>query len=250
MGTKIIGFGSMDDFNRVARAARTIEAGDRINDRTPRPQGIVGGDDLSVVGLWNGEASADCPAFGIMLHNGTHSTSSGLIINGKRPDTYGCQTNFLIANEDGVTHGKGGAAQGIGPWGPNRFIAAYDNSDGTPAAGDAWGPRSGTYLLKKNTGGFRIIDVYDSTNHYALVEAVSMDHFYGKNAGSQIAKGSTGTINIFTGTFGSETDSSVTMGSVLARFGAIAANAMVECWISKTNSGVNWFAVETDTCPA
>lgn len=36
-------------------------------------------------------------------------------------------------------------------------IAAYDPQDGTPAVGETWGAASGSWLLRKNKAGFRII---------------------------------------------------------------------------------------------
>lgn len=252
--TKIIGYGSFDDFNRVARAVRTVEGGDRIN-RVSRAVHPYGGEDTSVIGVWNNEGTLDCPAFGIMLKSGIQITSSGIVIRARQPTVYGCQDNFVIADSEGVDHGKGGAAQGMGPWGPGTFIAAYDSGDGIPATGERWGPRSGTWLLKKSTYGFIILDVYDSTNHYALVTSEPMLSFYGKNLGSAIAKNGHGDINIYFGAANALADTSVTVDTE-SIFGGIAANAMVWCSIVPNSSPVagetitpSWMAIQTDTCP-
>jgi hypothetical protein len=171
---------------------------------------VLIGSRQGAAGAWNGEGSADCPAFGIMLHNGTQTSGTRILTKGKRPDTYGCQRNFFFANEAGITHGAEGTAQSVGPWGPDMFIAAYDNSDGTPAAGEAWGPRSGTYLLKKNTGGFIVLGVVDSVNHYVLVKSDPMDFFRGI-VSADVAAGGTGTITVHVG----GTDTSQTISGIM-----------------------------------
>jgi len=239
---KILGL-TPSDFIRMARAVRRVEGLD-----ADRPLDLArnwGSDDVSSIGVYNGAAS-DCPPFGIMLTDGAQVTSrpGWYVDKGKQPDTYGCQRNFLVAQKAGVYSDKfGGAQSGIG----NRYVVAYDPADGTPAKGDCWGPRNGTWLAKKNTGGFRVIEPFDTSNGWMLCYAEPMLTFYGKNAGtSDITMGQTGTINIFTGTSGSETDSGVTMPNVLARFGTIPKNSFLQCAIDYQQIGpsAKWYGLQ------
>lgn len=192
------------------------------------------------------------PAFGICLIDPAGTTTAPYYIQTsiKRPDTYGSQVNALVADSSGIPANGVGYCQPFGqPW-----IAAYDSTDsaGSPAIGQIWGPRSGDSNLHSATGGFLIVNGFDTANHMCCVIPYPMNEFYGKNAGSRITKGTTGTINIYTGTPGSESDSGLTMTNVLARFGDIPANAMVQCRRiagSTSNSTVYWYGVEIDVCP-
>jgi hypothetical protein len=191
-----------------------------------------------------------------MLRDGYQQTSSGIVIKGKRPDTYGCRENFMLANEDGVMHSKGGAAQGVGPWGPGRFLALYDSADGTPAENEIWGPRSGTFKLKLNTGGFRVIKVYDSTNHLVIVEAVPFTELTG-TANADIASGAAGTVSILyrsSSTAFTDTTADTPSGSVVnALDQTVKSGSKIECVYSPyPSSGTmveGWKIIQSDfTC--
>ena len=65
--------------------------------------------------------------------------------------------------------------------------AKYDSGDGTPAIGETWGAESGTWKLKKNQPGFRIVGDPDTTDEIVQVESVSTGgggiNYYRNNAG-------------------------------------------------------------------
>lgn len=212
MAPKIIGFSSMDDFNRVRQSVARSET-DVGSNRIPRAQSPVAPQN-DVIGVW-GDPSNDCPAFGIMLTNGAKQISTGWWVDqGKRPDTYGCQSNFLVATQQGVKTNAGGGAQAPSGF-PPRFVVAYDSADGTPAAGELWGPRSGTFLAKKNTGGFRVIKAFDTTNHWMLAYSEPFTLFRG-TADADIAAGAQGTVSIFYRSSGTAyTDTTVNESNVL-----------------------------------
>lgn len=160
--------------------------------------------------VYNGANSA-IPAYGVALFNGAQMEASSVPLPLlKQPDTFGCQYNFAIASPSGIPSSATGLAQMVG-WGP--LIAAYDSADGTPSAGQCWGPRNGTWLLKKNTGGFRILGVWDSSNHWALVWPEPMTSFRGQPT-ADIAAGNSGTVTIYTGAYGSEASTGVTKSSI------------------------------------
>jgi hypothetical protein len=206
------------------------------------------------VGFIN-QSGEDIPPGSILRVTGFSRRIGGqTIVTVDKPNTYGSQdlhfiSNWCVAN---VIDGGYGTCQPIA----YPMLVAYKASDGDPEIGEFWGPRNDEWVARKNTGGFRVVDLYeiqtgDTPLKYAVVIQSPMDSFYGKNTGAQIAKGSTGIINIYTGDFGSEVDSGLTMPDVLARFGAIATNAMVQCKVDKQSGGdaPNWYGLEQDLCP-
>lgn len=204
---------------------------------------------------FNNTTGVQVPAFAVMrisdykppTANTSLSKKSEDILSIFQPSTFGSQHLHYINGPTPVDNNAFGLCTNQWPaW------ALYDQSDGTPVIGDFWGPRNATWKLKKSTGGFRIAGTPDTTNFIVPVVQAPMYQFYGKNTGSQVAKGSPCAVNVYTGTFGSETDSGVQL-TALARLGPIPANAMLICSIDFTSLGnavPNWYALETDTCPS
>ncbi len=190
----------------------------------------------------------EIPPFAVMKCTGVVVVEPGRVaLMMDQPDAFGCWGQCFYNNLVSVADGNYGAAGRS-----NVMAMLYDSGDGTPAYGDMWGPQSGTWKLKKNTGGFFCLGPPTNTSlSIALFAPRPMTDFYGKNTGSRITKGSTGTINIFTGSPGAETDSGQTMANVLARFGDIPASAMVQCRLNETvsNSVPQWYVVQEDVCP-
>jgi len=151
--------------------------------------------------IYNGDGTT-IPSYGVCLRNGVTTTAAIPIPQVKRPDTYGCQQNFIINDQAEIPATVFG--QGQVPVN-NLYIAAYDSASGTPAKGEMWGTKSGTYLLTKNYGGFVVEGIYDGTNHYALVRSVPMTTVRGKVTPSDLASGTSGTLVIYVGAYGSET---------------------------------------------
>jgi len=190
--------------------------------------------------VFNGEASADCPAFGVMLANGVNGSAPRVLPKTKQPDVYGCQADFFVAGPSGIKHQTSGRAQ-KGP----TYVVAYDSGDGTPAAGECWGPRSGTNLLKKNTGGFIVLGVTDTTRHYVAVVSEQMLQFVGQTLDA-IGQGAAGRVTVYTGapgTPGSETSTGANVSNVYSRFYNIPAGMWVRCeWDYGTRG---WEVVES-----
>lgn len=193
------------------------------------------------------------PAYGVVLNSTPVQSGPNLQISVKRPDIYGSQWNAFI-NDGSVIPGNGsGAAQST----QFPMIALYNPSDpnGAPTQGQFWGPRSGDYYLHSATGGFLVVNTYDSTNNLCLVVPAPMTDIYGKNTGSRITKGNAGTINVYSGDPLSGVtplaDTGQTISNVVALFGDIPANAFVwaRFWNNPTLPVVRWMAIQTDTCP-
>jgi hypothetical protein len=59
------------------------------------------------------------------------------------------------------------------------LYVAYDTSDGTPAAGESWGPVPDSYLVRKGFPGFLIVGAGDGTKAKAVYED-GISVYYGK----------------------------------------------------------------------
>ncbi len=189
------------------------------------------------------------PAYGIVRATGLSIVEPGRVVLAvDEPNAFGCQANCFVNGPVPVNAGAYGYATRSGP-----LVALYDSADGTPAYGDAWGPRSGTWKLKKNTGGFFCLGPpTNSALPVALFVPLPMRRIVVKNlTGSDIAKGATnGTVTILTGTPGAETTTGLALTNVLSRWGAFKNNAIGHVVLIETasNSTPQWEIDNTDTC--
>lgn len=87
------------------------------------------------------------PAFGLMRRTGVNSDAQ---ITVAKPDTDG--QLVLVNGPVSILANAVGAATGYG----NQQIIAFDTSDGTPAAGETWGAKNGSWLARKGNAGFEI----------------------------------------------------------------------------------------------
>ena len=99
-------------------------------------------------------AASDVPAFGIMRVTGAQASAGyNRWLTVAQPNTYGSQFMHIVNGPQIITAGEMGRFVPE-PW---PCFAAYDSADGTPAAGELWGPRSGGWKLKKNTRGLIVL---------------------------------------------------------------------------------------------
>jgi hypothetical protein len=178
--------------------------------------------------------AAQVPAYGLLRATGVSIVEPGrVLLSADQPNTFGCQANCFVNGPVPVSSGKYGYCTKGAP-----VVALYDTADGAPAFGDAWGPRSGTWKLKKNTGGFFCLGgPTNATLGLALFAPLPMLTFRGKTTAAAINKGSSGTVNIYTGALGSETDSGQTMPNVYNRFANAAQGRWVTCGWNFDNQG-------------
>ncbi len=141
------------------------------------------------------------PAYGVVRVTGVSIVEAGrVVLTVDQPNAYGCQANCFINGTVAVSAGQYGSCMRAG-----ALVALYDTADGTPAFGDAWGPRSGTWKLKKNTGGFFCLGPPTNSGlGLALFAPLPMLSFRGQPT-ADVAAGASGTVNIYAGAFGSET---------------------------------------------
>jgi hypothetical protein len=169
--------------------------------------------------------AAQIPAYGVVRATGMSIIEAGrVVLTVDQPNTFGCQANCFVNGPVAVSAGQYGYATRSGP-----VVGLYETADGTPAFGEAWGPRNGTWKLKKNTGGFFALGATNTALGLALFVPHPMLTFRGKTTAAAINKGASGSINIYTGALGSETDSGQTMSGVYNRFANAAQGKWVTC---------------------
>lgn len=179
------------------------------------------------------------PGGGVFRIDGIAAVNGQQYLKAKKPNTYGAQYGHWVNGQTPVAAGAYGMATQVG-----QFAALYDTADGTPAYGEHWGPRSATYKLKKNTGGFFVLGVIGSG--MVLVRPAPFLTGIGK-ADSAISQGNSGTVSVWAGTtLGSESDTGDSI-SVYSRFGDIESGAWVLYrWVAESNG---YEGVQTP-CPA
>lgn len=186
----------------------------------------------------------EIPAHAVIRISGTATDNQSTIFNGAKPNTYGSQFSHYINGSEDVIAGQAGTC-----FDPRALeggvVALYDSDDGTPLFGEQWGPRSGTWKLKKSTGGFRVVGVVDSEEHLVLVTQDPFLRFRGITDAS-IAKGADGTVSIYTGNNGSYSDTSVNMTDVYNDFGDVDSTKKVECVWEGDIEGVKWKIVAAE----
>jgi len=136
-------------------------------------------------------AGSTIPPFGILRVTGTTILSNREILTVDQPNTFGSQYFHFVNSGQSVAAGKYGTCFNGFP-----VSAAFTTGDGTPAFGQIWGPQSGTWLLKINTFGFRVVGTPDNTNGVVSVIRDPFLKFRGI-ANADIASGAVGTVSIY-----------------------------------------------------
>jgi hypothetical protein len=112
----------------------------------------------------------DVPGYGVMVAYDSQTEDNGsILLKTQQLQTDGERPIFI--NGPGNCGSK---SSGI-CFRPDATICvvAYDTNDGTPAVGEIWGPQPGTYLIKKGTSGFKILDA--GSDGLVLAEYVPLD---------------------------------------------------------------------------
>lgn len=183
----------------------------------------------------------DIPAFGCVRLSDTQLMVETLYMKGAKPNAYGAQYSHGF-NLYGITPANSGGKCSLG----DMSLAAYDVADGTPAIGEMWGPRDATWLLKKNTGGFLVLQAPDTVNNTVLVLPVPMLSIRGKTVGA-ITKGDVGEVEVFVGAYGAEVTSGYTMNNVYNAFADVGDDKWVRAawdWDNAANNGWSLVAAE------
>lgn len=195
------------------------------------------------------DAEEAIPAYGVLRITGTVEVVGRQFLKAAKPNTYGSQLSHYVNGPLPVASGKYGEC--MVPLSP--IAAHYDSADGTPAFGESWGPRASTWKLKKNTGGFKVLGLIDSTQHLVLVQQEPFLTFRGK-ANADIAAGALGTASIYyQSALGTYSDSSVdtpTNSVFNALDETVESGAWIECGYAPFGSTEGWRITQGDfECP-
>lgn len=144
--------------------------------------------------------SEEIPPFACVKIDGAwFSGDDQVIFNLSKADTFGAQWGHGFNGP--VPLAAGGDYYGQITFGPIA-VGVYDTADGTPEPGQFWGPRSGDWKLRKDTGGFRVISIARA-NEYAeertdlvVVQQWPMLNLVGKVDGA-VAPTASGTVSIY-----------------------------------------------------
>lgn len=172
-------------------------------------------------------------------------SNEGIIVFGaEKPAVYGSQYSHFFTRELSCVYGQLGQIQRTFP-----AVAKYESADGTPTAGELWGPRSGFWGLKKNTGGFRVLKVLDVSQHLILVDRCPFLWYRGIT-NADIASGVDGTVSVWYGRNNSYTDTNFDMPDVANDLDlTVPASSVVECrWEEDDFDGL-YFKIVQARCP-
>lgn len=132
-----------------------------------------GSDYNNCVAQFRNDSGEEIPAFGCMRITGSATVGGHQYLLAEKPNTYGSQYLHWFNGDQAVETGKFGTCY------KGSFVRAlYDTADGTPAVGERWGPRSGTWKLKANTGGWQILGGH--SGGVVTVQHAPMLRFLGK----------------------------------------------------------------------
>ena len=177
------------------------------------------------------DAAEQIPAYGAIRITGVAVVEPGrVILTAAKPNTFGCRELGALNGPVPVAAGKKGLGTraGLAP-------ALYEPADGVPAVGEKWGPRDGGWTLRKNTGGYCVMGVTNVAAGLVLVQPAPMRMFVGKTDAAH-SKGATGTISIWAGPLGGESDTTADMTGVYNRFANVASGKWVRCeWNEEGN---------------
>lgn len=186
------------------------------------------------------DSGEEIPAFACLRITSSEVIEAGrVVLTAAKPNTYGAQYDHCFNGPLKVAAGKYGLCTRS-----DGAVALYDSGDGSPGWGESWGPRSGTWKLKKNTGGFRIEGISSTSKTLAIVRPFPMLRVHGQTDAAH-AKDATGVVSIFyRSASGTYTDSGENFTNVLNSFCAItAANKDVEMVWDGGNGSDYWSIV-------
>lgn len=166
------------------------------------------------------DSGEEIPAHAVMRINGISVQRNRACYAMRQPNSFGSIWGHRINGPTPVADGAFGVCTLTGV-----IAGLYDTADGTPAHGEYWGPRNGSWKLRKNTSGWRVLADGDSTG-IAYVQHWPSQTLVGKTDAA-ITKGNSGTISIYWGSAGatiSDTGENVT---AYLRYGNVAINKFV-----------------------
>lgn len=203
------------------------------------------------------DSGSSVPAFAVMRVTGVEVLEPGrVVLTCDQPNTWGCQYLWAINGPIDVADGDTGICSR-----DNSVVAKYDIADGTPGYGETWGPKSGSWLLHKNVGGF--VSLGDPTNETLFIGKFATKpfiRFRGTINTTTITKnGGLGTASIFyrnTAAAYADSGFDTPSNSVVNDLDEdLAANAVIQCVYDPYDDGSGnivegWLIIQGSfTCP-
>ncbi len=147
-------------------------------------------------------------AGGVLVDNGgTEWTDGVLTLAARKTQTTGERPIYVNLLED-VPIGNVGFCRRPEKLGP--LEVAYDTADGTPAAGETWGPVKDSFKLRKGIPGFKIQAAGSNGLVWALYDGVGEPSMTVKiNAGQSLAPGGSAVCSIYRFSGGTWTDTTI-----------------------------------------
>lgn len=216
------------DAQSVRRIADTVlwkESFPRDMTGSPPPQGSSG----TPVQWHRGKSASgeEIPAFSVVKVGGVYSSfDDGYLYNTiDKPTTTLSRLYGLTGQNPIPANGSGGFTFESG-W------ATFDSSDGTPANGETWGPKPGSWKLAKGYPGFTVLGV---VGELAVVVPSGLQMLVGKTT-DDITAGSTTDWAIHKGPVGSGAATTYTAPSAVTLIDLVD-----DIWIKASWDGNGWF---------
>ena len=140
---------------------------------------------LPRVRRWCPLAAVTVPAYGVFVATAANNQNDYWVYDGSQATVHGGGPIVLVNGCDNVSSGSigwAGEAREVPVW------ALYDTADGTPQAGESWGPKANLWYLGRGLPGFVVLSV-DSTNQRALVKRTHGDNTRTAELGTSLGPG-------------------------------------------------------------
>jgi len=149
------------------------------------------------------------PPFSVVLITTVTASNNEMLFTVVKPNASSTDFNwngYLVTGPFAI--GSGASDEGLATDLVQPNYVRYDT--GTPAIKEVWGPKHNQHTLSKGYYGFEVMggNTTAAGNNVTIARWVGVGEVLIKNeSGSSIAAAASGTVNVYVGTAGSETDS-------------------------------------------
>lgn len=193
-----------DNRRGYSNSRGTLARGVRRHQQGPLPAGHL---------QFYNNSSETVPRWGVMRIETQGSTArDGQVLVCNKPNS-SYQALYVVNLESDVAPGFPGLCSFLteaSPLGMEGHYALY-NTAATPAVGQSWGPVNDSWLLHQHGPGFGVLGSQVENESRVAVLQIPPAEILVKNAGSSIAAGSSGSVQVWGGVAGSEANSGLTV---------------------------------------
>jgi hypothetical protein len=150
--------------------------------------------DLDVSGLIRFKPNATVPAGGVLVDaNADTSDATSIVLAGRSVSTFGQQPVYLNCGVEVASGAEGYCFRPIvGP-----VQVAYYATDGTPAAGESWGPVPSQFTIRKGFPGFKCEAAGDTATGLVWAVMDLSEWIYALMLTSTLAAGSSAAVDVY-----------------------------------------------------